>query len=471
MSIYEKIFESVLNIPIIEIMEKYDVHLKRSGSNYVGPSPFRENSSNTSFTISPRMNIFKDWTLDVGGNGIKFVSLKENISYAEAGLFIAYNFEIIDKLSFEKLTKNKSNFKDVSLNLEIEHNKRAEQKKKEKADPQVLNDIYSLFKSFCKLSEKHLDHLKNERELDDEEIKEQEFFSFPTRAILRRFLKSIEEKYENQDVLGSIPGFYRRVGDLNFTFMFVKGIGFPIKLDGKNISAFQIRKDVVKEGESRYIWFSSSFAEDDPKNKVELGTGSGAPFDVIIPNKIKNKVIFITEGKFKGLRISKTFNSIACSVQGIANGQKVIPFLKTIQNNKSIINNSKKDFVFDTVYIAYDADFLYNPAVLKQSLKLGRECQKQGFETYFVIWDPKMGKGIDDAIQNNSTFQKIENNVFEIISNKYIEAIINKENIDTSDNNKYGVNKSLLDNLTSLKKDVLKGYYPLFFNYIKDSIA
>ena len=57
---YEKIFEAVLSIPIVEAFEHYGYHPKRCGMNYQLPSPLRTGSSSTSFTLNPNLNIYKD---------------------------------------------------------------------------------------------------------------------------------------------------------------------------------------------------------------------------------------------------------------------------------------------------------------------------------------------------------------------------------------------------------------------------
>ena len=76
MAKYDEIFENVLKIPISEVFMKYGFHLKRCGSSWQLPSPFRKGSSTSSFTLSDKKNMFKDWVGEgVCGNSINFINL------------------------------------------------------------------------------------------------------------------------------------------------------------------------------------------------------------------------------------------------------------------------------------------------------------------------------------------------------------------------------------------------------------
>lgn len=454
----DELFEQILEIPISDIIMDLGFPLKRVGSNYVGLSPFRDDSSGTSFTTSTIKNTFKDWPLGLSGNGIKFVSLINELEYLESAFWLALKYSIISDKEYELLKKrylkdNKNNEK-MAKSLEMKYTRAKETKIKQKADIETLDSVYRLFISLSTLSDNHLMHLKETRELSDEEIKDFKFFTFPTRSIGRKFLKMVEDSFGSQDVLSNVPGFYRRAGDKHFTFITMKGIGIPIYTPDGKIEAIQIRKDEVKENEQRYMWFSSSFAENDPDGKVEFGTGSGAPLSTLIPDVIKNKCIFLTEGTFKAIKILKTYNSIACSIQGVSNWKGFVDKIDQIKELDSVKAKVKDKFVLDTVFIAYDADLLYNIGVLKQSIKLGEAATEKGLDVFYVLWDPEKGKGIDDALIAKAPIQKISNQIFKKTIDDYIEHIKREENISSN------------EDLLFIKKDKLKGYYPVFFELL-----
>ena len=64
------------------------------------------------------------------------------------------------------------------------------------------------------------------------------------------------------------------------------------------VAAIQIRRDTIKEGQQRYIWFSSSFAPYEP-DKYIGGTGCGSPRDILYPPNTDRSILCITEGRFK----------------------------------------------------------------------------------------------------------------------------------------------------------------------------
>ncbi|MDV7396981.1 CHC2 zinc finger domain-containing protein, partial [Arthrospira platensis SPKY1] len=63
--------EIKLAADIVEVVGRY-VELKKKGAYYVGLSPFRQEKT-PSFTVSPRLNIFKDFSTGMGGDVFKFL--------------------------------------------------------------------------------------------------------------------------------------------------------------------------------------------------------------------------------------------------------------------------------------------------------------------------------------------------------------------------------------------------------------
>ncbi len=86
-----KIFDSA---DIVEVIGDF-IHLKKSGSNFKGLSPFA-NEKTPSFMVSPGKRIFKDFSSGKGGNVVSFLMEHEHLSYPEALRWLAnkYNIEI-----------------------------------------------------------------------------------------------------------------------------------------------------------------------------------------------------------------------------------------------------------------------------------------------------------------------------------------------------------------------------------------
>ena len=87
----ERIFETAR---IEEVVGEF-VHLKRSGSNFKGLSPFTKEKT-PSFYVVPGKQIFKDFSSGKGGSVVTFLMEHEQFSYPEALRWLAqrYNIEI-----------------------------------------------------------------------------------------------------------------------------------------------------------------------------------------------------------------------------------------------------------------------------------------------------------------------------------------------------------------------------------------
>ena len=86
-----KIFDAA---DIVEVIGDF-IHLKKSGSNFKGLSPFTDERT-PSFMVSPVKQIWKDFSSGKGGNVIAFLMEHEHFSYPEAIRYLAkkYNIEI-----------------------------------------------------------------------------------------------------------------------------------------------------------------------------------------------------------------------------------------------------------------------------------------------------------------------------------------------------------------------------------------
>jgi len=107
-----KIFDAA---DIVEVIGDF-IHLKKSGSNYKGLSPF-SNEKTPSFMVSPSKRIFKDFSSGKGGNVVSFLMEHEHLSYPEALKWLAgkYNIEIQEEEESEEQQKEKHNRESLYL--------------------------------------------------------------------------------------------------------------------------------------------------------------------------------------------------------------------------------------------------------------------------------------------------------------------------------------------------------------------
>lgn len=80
------------HMDIVELIGEY-VHLKKSGSNYVGLCPFH-NEKTPSFTVSESKEIFHCFGCGEGGDGISFIMKRENLDFPDAIKFLADKYGI-----------------------------------------------------------------------------------------------------------------------------------------------------------------------------------------------------------------------------------------------------------------------------------------------------------------------------------------------------------------------------------------
>lgn len=107
--IAKETIDKVFEVARVEEVIGDFVHLKRSGVNYKGLSPF-SNEKTPSFVVSPSKNIWKDFSSGKGGNAVSFVMEHEHFSFLEAIRYLAkkYGIEVVerDQTDEEKVAQN-----------------------------------------------------------------------------------------------------------------------------------------------------------------------------------------------------------------------------------------------------------------------------------------------------------------------------------------------------------------------------
>lgn len=116
----DKITEIKNAADIVSIIGE-SVSLKRAGQNYVGLCPFH-NEKTGSFSVNPAKQMFYCFGCGVGGNVIKFLMLKDSLTFPEAARNLARRFGItldFDVKTQEFLSKKDRLFKANQLAQEI----------------------------------------------------------------------------------------------------------------------------------------------------------------------------------------------------------------------------------------------------------------------------------------------------------------------------------------------------------------
>lgn len=406
-AILENMFNELEHIPIDTIIGQ-KITLTQKGRHFYGLCPFHAATHLGSFVVTPDKGVWKCFLCgdDYAGNGIHFVSLYDNISYIEAAKKIAYEQGIISYKDYQSETPSY----DTNRKVTSKKNTKKTQPPKQELNYAVMHNVYHLMKRESVLTDIHLSHLKSERNLNTGRI-ESDYFTFPSSIEERkRIIKKIRIEYPEytDNVLIKIPGFYidRKTGQLDF--MSVKGIGILLRNEEGKICAIQIRRDTVKEGQQRYVWFSSTFAK--YKNDEYIGgESSGSPRDYLFPQHLERTSLCITEGRFKSETILK-YGNIACSLQGVYSWKGIHTEIAHIMKERELSG----------IYITFDADIFFNIGIYNQAKQMGKKLMDTFpfMKISFILWNPVHGKGIDD-LNNNENIKKIKYEDYNTFTEKY----------------------------------------------------
>lgn len=426
-----EIIDKIHDLPISDVVST-KVDLIHSGGQHKGLCPFHDDKTIGSFVVTNKKGIFKCFSCSTGGDSVKFISLMDGINYVQAALRIAVDFGVIQKSEYESLSKRKMDDKTIQS-----YEKKAMDKLQPNplADDETLNYVYNIFKKGPALadpSEKTLsdEHKKllSERNLSDEDIDEHGYFTMPNRYAMKGIKMALTRRGLDEDILMNVPGFYKDLSIGKITFSPIKGIGIPIRNVNGQIVGIQVRRDDKKEGEQRYRWFSSAFADNDDSNKFEGGTSPGSPIDVVYPKEIKSKTVFVTEGHFKAVQLAKRFGCVSLSVQGVTSWKSIVEVLRGISLSHPVKH----------LFIAFDADMAYNFAVSQQLKRMSDEIAKSlDVKIIYVQWNTDFGKGIDDMLSNGheADLLKADKDTYDAIYNEFIEQLYRQFKVDSSEKN------------------------------------
>lgn len=405
----DRMVASVSDVPVDAIVSR-NVALQPGSMHRKGLCPFHADKTIGSFMVTPSKGLWKCFACGHGGNGIQFVRDFYGLDFLGASFKIALDFGIIDQDEYQKYSKQSYDAAVVTQMQSKVEAKTNQSSIEKRAEECVIRNVYAVMPKVCGLSEEHKKHLLEDRGLTEEDLKD--YFTFPTRRINlpQRIISELEilmsKKIFNKefkDLTGEekatiaarispiqtqlryVPGFFYNEKKKAHDFSSMKGIGLLCRDEKGHVKGIQIRKDEVKPGESRYIWFSSVFAL--TTEGMSGGASSKTPGGIIFPKKQGHDQLCITEGRFKAECISAQGNTaLYCS--GVNTWKSIMKILQKVKGNRS------------KVYLMFDADMLGNEAVHIQFNALAEALKQQDLKVYLVAWSKKHGKGFDDMVHN-----------------------------------------------------------------------
>ena len=309
----EELEKFINSLDIVEVIGEY-VTLKKSGANYKGFSPFKEEKT-PSFVVSPTKNIFKDFSTNIAGNVISFYMKINNMSFNEAVSELSEKYDVpVRRLA----VKEKDPQRERNYN--------------------ILKDAQSFFSNNIEKSAEALEYMEK-RGFSKEELKKFGIgFSSGRWNDLIKFLKSKNHSTEELIELG-----LARKSESGEIFDYFRNrIMFPIYNEKMKLVGFGGR--IITDGENSPKYLNSPDSKIFKKGSELFGLYARG-------EHIRKKgLAILMEGYLDVLTAHKhTFtNSVASLGTSFTNEQALL--LKKYTNN---------------VIIAYDNDRAGKEAVIK----------------------------------------------------------------------------------------------------------
>ena len=359
--------------------------------------PFHDDKKLGSFSFSPHNGVWKCFACGESGQGA--ISFIEKVNGWDFLKTVDYLYEhrndlgtAISDVVPASLKARPGSKKSSSYGSMV-----SEKSKFLNHDPASDDDRHLIYKAFSDaspLSDQERAELLATRRISYGTSRE--FFHMPDpddRAFWEKFRELLRHYDENSDsdrlyysIIG-VPGFYWDEQENRPSFVTHPGaIGMLLHSPAGKIVGIDMRLKESNSRGSRYVSFSSgSICARDPE-RCTLGASLHVYVDFVPNFGGKDKGIAITEGKFKAIHLSYRGYSVL-SVRGVSNWKHILNMLKQLPAGQP-------------VSIAFDADSRSNPAVAKCASQLGHALLDAGYETQYLTWNTKDGKGFDDLCNN-----------------------------------------------------------------------
>lgn len=252
----------------------------------------------------------------------------------------------------------------------------------ERAEPQDINQTYSLLFQMLTLTEKHRKHLRSpKRGLSEEQIAMLGFKSTPPPYLCR----SLTERLLKQGcVVQGVPGFYlNENGEWTVKFhkctagILIPAIGIDGMIKGAQIlldTPLKDKDDPPEKAGTKYLWLSSS--------TKRMGTTSGSPVH-FIGNPFA-RTIYLTEGILKADIAHCLMNRSFLAIAGANNVSQLDPLFALLSQNGT-----------ELIVESHDIDKYQNKMVHKGASKVFLMARNHNMNCRRLTWNPNY-KGIDD---------------------------------------------------------------------------
>lgn len=378
----EEIFAAANGIPVGDVLSAR-MELRRSGPYQKGLCPFHNDRHVGSFMTLPAKNKWKCYACGEHGDNVDFIAKIDGVPNYTAAVKILLEFGMITNGAARDLVsgtpiKTGDYVPKTSIRANVP-----------RSQPHCAK-VYEAFAAAAgDLSPKHREHILNVRHADGWE---QDFFEWPNpsdAAFWTRFEQELKQRGIKTSVAAAVqyvPGFAFNLTTMRPFFTKCLGIGIKLRNANGSISGLQVRVDHPKPGAAKYKLFSSSWASYNTSDNAIDGACCSQAADILFPDR-KPVGAAVTEGRFKAIQLAK-MGYVVLSLNGVLNWNLVLPdFLELV-----------KDFGFEDVHIYFDADMTEKLGVAKAAVALEKAISHEGFNTYFVVWDKSLGKGIDDML-------------------------------------------------------------------------
>ncbi len=383
---YARFFEDVAGIPVVDVISSR-IPLKRRGTYYDGLCPFHGDKSLGSFKVNAAKNTWRCYACGEGGGAAAFVAKFDGTSLFEASVKLGVEYGLVSQDEGEKMLRGKgTGYKPKKKRVIVPVSPNTPR------DASHLERVYDAFAAAAgPLSDEQLAHIRGVRHADGWES---EFFRWPNPKNPQfwvRFGRELKSRGIMEPVVSAVrcvPGFAFNLETMRPYFMTGVGIGIRLHDADGHTTGLQLRSD-NKSDKVRYRLFSSGWAEMNSDDALYAFDGATMPqaLDVISPKVGKPVRAAITEGRFKGIQLAKR-GYLVLSLNGVNNYQLILGQFVDCLNRAGI----------SEVDIYFDSDMFTKQSVARAAIGIFRALHSSGLSSYFVTWDPSLGKGIDDVL-------------------------------------------------------------------------
>ncbi len=383
---YSQFFKDVADIPIVDVIGSR-IPLKQRGNYYEALCPFHGDKSLGSFKVNKAKNSWRCYACGEGGGAAAFVARYDGVSLFAASVRLGVEYGLISSADGETMLKGKE--------VKYAPKKRVVQKPIPPNLPRETEHSVRVYDAFVAASgELTADQLTHLHEIRHADGWENEFFRWPNPknpAFWAKFTRELKAHGVTEPLVSAIryvPGFAFNLETMRPYFMTGIGIGIRLHDMTGQTTGLQLRADNAPKG-TRYRLFSSGWAEMNSEETLYAFDGASVPqvLDVLLPKDGNPVRAAVTEGRYKAIQLAKRGYAVL-SLNGVQNYALVLP---------EFLNNLAELGISD-VDVYFDSDMFEKLSVARASIGIAETLQKAGVNPYFVTWDPKLGKGIDDVL-------------------------------------------------------------------------